>query len=136
MNSNMSPDTTLEQYSLGQSIVLHLLPGAIATAVYVLSVPFFIRRNYPTITALYLPMILAVIFVELGYLFFQGQKKNGSLSLDGIVNYRHSVPRWMYIVFPLLILIWGILVTGLVSPIDNLLLDRVFKWLPDWYTLR
>ena len=136
MNSKVSPDAPLEQYSLGGSIVLHLLPGAIATAVYVLTVPFFTGQGYPSITALYLPMILAVIFVELGYLFFQGQKKNGSLSLDGIVNYRQPVPGWMYIVFPLLILIWGILVTGLVSPIDNLLLDRVFKWLPDWYTLR
>ena len=136
MNSNVSRDAPLQQYSLGQSIVLHLLPGAIATAVYVLTMPFFTGRSYPAITALYLPMILAVMFVELGYLFFQGQKKNGSLSLDGIVNYRQPVPGWMYIVFPLLILIWGILVTGLVSPIDNLLLDRVFKWLPDWYTLR
>ncbi len=136
MNSTNAPDTPLEQYSLGKSIILHLLPGAIATVVYVLTVPFFTGQGYPSITALYLPMILAVILVELGYLFYQGQRKNGSLSLDGIVNYRQHVPGWMYIVFPLLILIWGILVTGLVSPIDNLLLDRVFAWLPDWYTLR
>jgi membrane protease YdiL (CAAX protease family) len=53
-----------------------------------------------------------------------------------MVNYRQHVPWWMYIAFPLLILIWGILVTSLVSPIDNLLLNQVFKWLPDWYTLR
>jgi membrane protease YdiL (CAAX protease family) len=125
-----------EQYSLGQSIVLHLLPGGIATAVYVLTVPFFTSLGYPSITALYLPMILAVILVELGYLFYQGQKKNGMLSLKGMVNYRQHVPWWMYIAFPLLILIWGILVTGLVSPLDNLLLNRVFAWLPDWYALR
>ena len=63
-----SADAPPEQYSLGQSIVLHLLPGAIATAVYVLTVPFFTGLGYPSITALYLPMILAVILVELGYL--------------------------------------------------------------------
>jgi len=136
MNSTISPDTPLEQYSLGQSIVLHLLPGAIATVVYILIVPFFTGKGYPSITALYLPMILTVILVELGYLFYQGQKKNGTLSLKGIVNYRQHVPWWMYIAFPLLILMWGILVTALVSPIDNFLLDQAFKWLPDWYTLR
>jgi len=81
-------------------------------------------------------MILAVILVELGYLFYRGQEKNGTPSLKGIVNYRQHVPWWMYIVFPLLILVWGILVTGLVSPVDNSLLDRAFNWLPDWYTLR
>ncbi len=136
MNSIMSPEAPLEQHSLGQSIVLHVLPGAIATAVYVLTVPFFTGLSYPSLTALYLPMILAVILVELGYLFYQGQKKNGMLSLKGMVNYRQHVPGWMYIAFPLLILIWGILVTALVSPIDNRLLNQVFKWLPDWYTLR
>jgi len=136
MNSIISPHAPVEEYSLGQSIVLHLLPGGIATAVYVLTVPFFTGRGYPSITALYLPMILAVILLELGYLSYLGQKKNGSLSLDGIVNYRQHVPGWMYIAFPFLILIWGILVTALVSPMDNLLLNQVFKWLPDWYTLR
>ena len=105
MNSITSPDAPLEQHSLGQSIVLHLLPGGIATAVYVLSAPFFTGRGYPSITALYLPMILAVILVELGYLFYQGQKKNGMLSLKGMVNYREHVPGWMYIAFPFLILI-------------------------------
>jgi uncharacterized protein len=136
MNSTNFPDAPLEQYSLGQSIILHLLPGAIATVVYVLTVPFFTGQGYPSITALYLPMILAVILVELGYLFYQGQKKNGSLSLKGVVNFRQPVAWWMYMVFPILILIWGVLVTALVSPIDNLLLDRIFVWLPDWYTLR
>jgi len=136
MKSIISLDAPVEQYSLGQFILLHLLPGGIATAVYVLAVPFFTGLGYPSITALYLPMILAVILVELGYLFYQGQKKNGALSLDRIVNYREHVPWSMYIAFPLLILIWGILVTALISPIDNLLLDRVFAWLPDWYALR
>ena len=132
----LSVDAPLEQHSLGHSTMLHLLPGVIATTVHVLTVPFFTRLAYPSITALYLPMILAVILVELGYLFYQGQKKNGMLSLKDMVNYRQHVPGWMYIAFPLLILIWGILVTGLVSPIDNLLLNRVFAWLPDWYALR
>ncbi len=134
--SKLRLDTPLEQYALGRSIVLHLLPGAIATAVYVLTVPFFTGLGYPSITALYLPMILAVIIMELGYLYYQAQKKNGTHSLKGMVNYREHVPWWMYIAFPLLILIWGILVTGLVSPLDNLLLNQGFTWLPDWYALR
>ncbi|HEU0295355.1 MAG TPA: CPBP family intramembrane glutamic endopeptidase [Anaerolineales bacterium] len=129
-------DVPLEQHSPGQTILLHLLPGGIGTAVYVLTVPFITGLGYPSIIALYLPMILAVILVELGYLIYQGQKQSGTRSLKGVVNYREPVPGWMYIGFPLLILIWGVLVTGLVSPIDNLLLNQGFGWLPDWYALR
>lgn len=126
----------VEQYSLGQSILLHLLPGAIAAAVYVLTVPIFKRLGYPSITALYLPMILAVILIELGYLFYQVQKQGGTASLGNVVNYREPVPGWMYIAFPFVILVWGVLVTGLVSPMDNLILNKAFAWLPDWYALR
>jgi uncharacterized protein len=130
-----SADTPLEQHSLGQSIVLHLLPGGLAILVYILSVPFFAKLGYPSITALYLLMVLALILMEVGYLLYQAQKHGGTRSLKNVVNYREHVPWWMYIAFPLLILVWGILVTGLVSPIDNLLLNQGFKWLPDWYAL-
>ena len=129
-------DSPVEQYSLGQSIVLHLLPGAIATTVYIVTVPFFTRLGYPSITALYLPMTLSVIIMELGYLFYRGYKKNGTYSLQGIVHYREPVPGWMYVVFPFVILIWGMLVTVLLSPLENLFLNQVFKWLPDWYAIR
>jgi membrane protease YdiL (CAAX protease family) len=81
-------------------------------------------------------MSLTVVILELGYLYYQAQKKNRTGSLQAVVNYREPVSWWMYIAFPLLILIWGILVTGLVSPLDNLLLNQGFKWLPDWYALR
>jgi membrane protease YdiL (CAAX protease family) len=136
LNKPGSADETIEQYSLGQAILLHLLPGALATLVYILSVPVMNRLGYPFISALYLPMILAVILMELGYLLYQGQKKNGARSLSGVVNYRERVPGWMYVVFPLLILMWGVLVTGVVSSLDNLILNQVFPWLPDSYALR
>lgn len=95
-----------------------------------------IAWGYPSIAALYLPMILTVILLELGYLIYQGQRRNGTLSLEGIVNYREPVPWWQYVVFPILIVIWGVIVSGVVSPVDNLILTKAFAWLPDWYALR
>jgi membrane protease YdiL (CAAX protease family) len=126
----------IQQHSTLQSILLHLLPGGIATTVFVLTVPLVTAMGYPSITALYLPMILTVILLELGYLLMQGQKRNGTLSLKGIVDYREPVPGWHYFVFPIVIVVWGVVVTALVSPIDNLILTGVFAWLPDWYALR
>jgi hypothetical protein len=32
--------------------------------------------------------------------------------------------------------IWGVVVTGLITPVDNLILSRLFAWAPDWYALR
>lgn len=41
-----------EHHSLGQSIVLHLLPGAIAMVVYIFTVPLFTELGYPSIMGL------------------------------------------------------------------------------------
>ena len=125
-----------QEYSTLKSILLHLLPGAIATAVFVFMAPLASELGYPSITVLYLPMIITVIILELGYLLVQGRKRNGTMSFKGIVNYCKPAAGWQYVAFPILIVIWGIIVTGLVSPVDNLLLTKVFAWLPDWYVLR
>jgi membrane protease YdiL (CAAX protease family) len=114
-----------------QTIALHLLPGVIATGVYLLAVPIVTAWGYPAITALYLPMILTVIAAELGYLLWRGRG-----SLRDVVNYRQPVPAWQYVVYPVLIVVWGVVVTALVSPLDNLALSALFAWLPDWYALR
>jgi hypothetical protein len=126
----------MKQHSTLQSILLHLLPGAVATVVLVLTVPLVTAWGYPYILALYLPMILAVILLELGYLLVQGQKESGDLSLKEVVDYREPVPWWYYVVFPVLIVVWGVVVTGLITPVDNLILSRLFAWAPDWYALR
>lgn len=131
-----SVDPDIEQHSTAESILLHLLPGAIATLVYILTVPIVLGLGYPSIAALYLPMALTLVVVELGYLYYQGRKKNGRLSLKGVVQYREPVVWWQYVVFPLLIVVWGILVTGIISPLDNLVLTRAFGWLPGWYALQ
>lgn len=132
---NHSIDNT-QAYTMLQSILLHLLPGVIATAVFVLTVPLAAVMGYPSITALYFPMILTVILLELGYLLVQGKTRNDALSFEGIVNFREPVPWWQYIALPILIVIWGVIVTAIVSPVDNLIQTRFFAWLPDWYSLR
>lgn len=41
------------------SILLHFLPGVIATAVFVLIAPLASKMGYPSITALYLPDLIS-----------------------------------------------------------------------------
>ena len=94
-NSARAMDANIEQHSTAKSIVLHLAPGAMATLAYVLILPLVMAIGYPSITALYLPMILTVIIVEMGYLLYQGRKRNGTVSLKGVVNYREPVAWWM-----------------------------------------
>lgn len=140
-NVSSTPNATVQNKSVSEHstvalIVLHLLPGALAALVYILTAPIVTSWGYPTITALYVPMALTVIVFELVYLFYRGSKKNGRFSLRGVVKYREPVPWWQYIVFPLLILLIGIIGSAVLALLDNALLQTVFSGLPDWYLLK
>lgn len=117
-------------------IALHLVPGALATLVYLVTAPLVMSLGYPTLAALYVPMALTVIVLELAFLLYQGQKRNGRLSLNGIVSYREPILWWQYLVFPLLILVVGILGSAVLGLVDNALLQTIFSGLPDWYLLK
>lgn len=87
----------------------------------------------PTLFTLLLAALLVVIPFELGFLLYQAKKTNGSFSLQGIVVYQEPLPRWQYFVFPVLLLVWGFLISGLISPLDNAIRQALFSWLPDWF---
>src|SRR5205823_130993 len=126
----------VEQQPLARAIVLHLLPGAIGTVVYVASIPLIRGMGFPLLLAAYLILTSVIILFELGYLLYQGNLKNGVPSLQGIVLYRERLPIWQYLALVPLLLIWGIVLTALAFPIDDLLSRTLFSWLPDWYLFK
>lgn len=87
----MSKDMSIEQHSMIRSIVLHLLPGALITLFYAITARPIIGAGYPAIVALLLGILVVLVPVELGYLVYQGRKRNGTTSLEGIVVNRESI---------------------------------------------
>src|SRR5437764_2682032 len=73
----------LEQHSLGHSILLHLLPGAIITTLYFLTAGPTQAAGFPPLFAL-LICTLGVLSPTLGHLLLEGKRRNGKLSLKGI----------------------------------------------------
>ena len=76
-----------------------------------------------------------LFFFELGYLYYLGKKKNGKLSLQGVVLYRKKMPWWQYILFGLPIVAWMMFVVIAGWEINEFLRKIFFSWIPDWYYL-
>jgi len=75
-----------------------------------------------------IPLIL--VPVELGWLLYEGKKKNGRYSLQGVVLYRNSITLWQYIIgIPLLFVALGLIFT-LMKPVDVFFREQVFAFLP------
>lgn len=120
------------QMSLGRSVLLHLLPGALISLFYFLFGPRVTAAGYPPVAALILGILVILIPVELGYLVYLGRRRNSHTSLEGVVLYREPLPWWNYLVYVPAFLVWGALCFALLSPLEAALAGTLFSWMPSW----
>ena len=126
----MNQNNAVEQHSPGQSILLHLLPGVLTAAGYFAVIPFFRQWGYPSMMAFMCAVVVILIPAELGYLYYQGKKKNGRFSLSGVVFYRSSIPIQQYLLWvPVLVVLMGLIFMPM-KPVDAFFQQKLFSWVP------
>jgi uncharacterized protein len=121
----------IEKHSTTQSVILHLLPGILVGCFYFLVRQPVANMGYPSIFALLFAFAFVLIPGELGYLLYQGKKKTGRFTLQGIISYRNSIPWWQYPVWAIVIFIITGAIFTLLKPVDAFLQERLFFWMPD-----
>jgi membrane protease YdiL (CAAX protease family) len=87
--------------------------------------------GYPSIIALILAYTFILIPLELGYLLYQGKKKTGRITLQGIISYRNSIPWWLNLVWVFVIFIAVGAIFTLLKPVAAFLQGKLFFWMPD-----
>jgi hypothetical protein len=78
-----------QRYTWWATLALFLAPGAITTIFTLLTAPFFQQHGLPASFGL---DVSPVILLEVGYLYLLGRRRNGTLSLVGVVGYRRRMP--------------------------------------------
>jgi membrane protease YdiL (CAAX protease family) len=125
-------NTDTPQHSLGETITYHLLPGVAILVGYVLITPFVRAAGLPSAIGISLAVLLVLVPLELGILFWQGRKCNGKFSLEGIVLNREKTPTLQFAIWTFVALFAAVLCFTLFSPLDKILL-AFFGWLPNWF---
>lgn len=124
------------QHSISKSVLLHLLPGAMITILYVALIPLVNSVGLLSNAALLLGGLIVLIGFELGLLFYEGRKKTGNLTLVGVVFYREPLPLMQYVVLIPLLLVAGLLITSVFGAVvTEPTKNTLFFWLPDWFVL-
>lgn len=123
-----------EQHSLRKSIVLHLLPGLLLVLFYALTAPLALKLGLPAFFALMVGTGLILIPFELGFLLLQAKKRNGTLSLRGIVLYRERMPVWQCVVLGFLAFAWLVIIFNMLAqPVSKFFINHFFAWVPNWF---
>ena len=127
-----------EQHTVVQTILYHLLPGVLAGAFFWFVAYLFDKWNLPTILALNLTLLIIVIPVELGIIFYLGRKKNNKSSWKGVIQYTEKTPIWQVVLFSILALVWAALIMGFVDKWLNVttwIQNNLFGWLPAYFDI-
>ena len=125
-------ETSIKQHSLGESIAYHLLPGVAILAGYVIITPFIRRAGLPSAIGISLAVLFVLVPLELGILFWQGKRRNGKFSLEGIVLNREKTPAPQFALWTFVALFAAVLCFALLGWLDKIFIT-FFDWLPTWF---
>ncbi|MFG3621174.1 CPBP family intramembrane glutamic endopeptidase [Nocardia sp. NPDC047654] len=132
---NMRPNGTVERllgerHSLSLSVVLHLVPGGLIVAAYLLiGQPFVEVIGYPAFMGWAIALCLVLLPVLSGLLWL-GRRRNGRFSLHGVLHYTdRPVPRGKLVAIVIALITWMMGLGLALAPLNNFFKD-FFTWLP------
>jgi membrane protease YdiL (CAAX protease family) len=120
-----------DRHSLPLSIALHLVPGVLIVAAYLLlAEPFVKAIGYPIFLAWAVALVV-VLFPLLFGMLWLGRRRNGRFSLHDVVRYREkTIPRGKLVAAVAGLIVWMTVVSLALTPLDNLVFDAFFTWVP------
>ena len=128
--SALTPAETT-QLSTPVLLALHLVPGALMTAGFVLFAPVSAALGFPPLAALLAAIVLILMPTELGVLWWAARREG--VRIGDLIPYRDSLSGREWAVWVPGLVVLAFLGFGLLQAIEPAVIDRLFGWLPDWY---
>ena len=120
---------SVEQLSVPKLIALHLIPGALVTATFVVFAPLVKVAGLPPIAALLAAILLVLVPVELGIVLRAVRRVGGAAAVP--YRQRLGLREWFWLIPVLIVAAFvGFGVHRLVEP---WLIANLFGWLPEWF---
>ena len=122
-------------HTMAESILLHLFPGIVIALFYIMLVPAVEMNGFPNDFALYITDIIALVSAELGLLMYIAKRKTGTYNIKSQIPLLEKSSLRQYLVFIPLMAVWALVISMLLSPIETMIRDSVFSFIPAKYIL-
>lgn len=113
----------------------HLYPGVIITLFFVLLAPIFVRQGWPPQLAMLISIPVIVTPMLLLHLVAVRKAENVDCIM-GLVPYREKLSTGKLIGYTLGLVVFAYVVYGVTQPVNEVLTQKLFYWLPDWYRVQ
>ena len=125
----------MKQLSKLKSILYHVYPGILITLFFSLITPFMVRKELPPQLAMLIAIVVIVVPVILLHLKKAAQLENLSRIKD-LVVYNEQLPKKKLILYTAGLIVFAFIIYGAIQPLNLIITEKLFNWLPDWYTVR
>jgi membrane protease YdiL (CAAX protease family) len=128
-------DQQVEQISLWKQIVLHLMPGVLAVALFVLLNELLPAGRLPAILILQICLVVALV-AELGIVLLIAKKQTGKASIAKAIRFTSKLKWWQLILFSSLSIVWvAVVFFAIGDAVNQFVLSTFFDWLPDYFQI-
>lgn len=119
--------------SLASLLALHLAPGALAVALFVLLADPVQQAGFPPLLAFLIAVAVVIVPIELGTIVLAGRREPDPTGWLPAVRYRRPMPTrdWLLVVPAVLVI--SIVAFGALSFLEPPIRDGLFGWLPSWF---
>jgi len=127
----------LEGYQLSKlkSILYHLYPGIAITLCFIIITPFIIKQGYPPQLGSLVAIVIVAIPLLLAHLF-QAKKKEHRKNIWDLNVYKNKLSTGKLILYAFGLVVLMFLIWGITQPVDKIITEKIFNWLPAWYTVQ
>lgn len=128
----MNTKSKLIKHSVALSVFLHLLPGALLTAGFILLAPVLAEAGLPPILGLIFVDAFIVLPLMIGIIIYSGRQAGGK-SISSAIRWKKKPDRSVFLKITGGLLIWAVLMFTLLAPLAEWLKNEYFNWIPSWF---
>src|SRR6266542_6233122 len=124
----------MQQLSRTKSVLYHLYPGIIIVVCFIALTPVAIKHHYPPQLSFPITIILVAVPLLIRHLLWT-KKKERSKSFWELNGYKNKLSTSKLILYAAGLVVFAFLIWGITQPLNKIILEKLFSWLSNWYTV-
>lgn len=125
----------VKQLDRGKIILEHLYPGIVIAIAFTLLTPLVMQYHYPPQFSLLLCIIIVAVPLLL-YHLYRARRVEGRKNIWELNGYTNKLSTGKLIGYSIGLVIFQYLIWGVTQPLNQVITQKLFSWLPAWYTVQ
>ena len=129
----------LKKHTKIQTILLHLIPGLFNLLAIILLMQFtrwLGNADSGRLLAGELMILISIVPIQIGILLYVTKKTTKTYNILKLIPFQEKAKFVEYLLFAVIMIVWALGVSAILTPIEHGLRDSLFAFVPDSFSMR